>query len=59
MRYVFIPETSDELAVVPGNIVFVLQKGSDNWASVLFNGRVSLLPLSLSYSTKNPHALKK
>lgn len=36
----FDPETSDELAVVPGNIVFVLQKGADNWASVIFNGRV-------------------
>lgn len=36
----FVPETSDELAVVPGNIVFVLQKGADNWASVIFNERV-------------------
>lgn len=36
----FVPETSDELAVVPGNIVFVLQKGADNWASVVFNERV-------------------
>ena len=36
----FVPETSGELAVVPGNIVFVLQKGTDNWASVVFNGRV-------------------
>ncbi|XP_051910810.1 neutrophil cytosol factor 2 isoform X1 [Hippocampus zosterae] len=44
VRYEFIPETSDELAVVPGNIVFVLQKGSDNWASVLFNGRKGLVP---------------
>uniref|UniRef100_A0A673X391 Neutrophil cytosolic factor 2 n=1 Tax=Salmo trutta TaxID=8032 RepID=A0A673X391_SALTR len=35
----FVPETSDELAVVPGNIVFVLNKGSDNWASVIFNER--------------------
>uniref|UniRef100_A0A669EIN8 Neutrophil cytosolic factor 2 n=1 Tax=Oreochromis niloticus TaxID=8128 RepID=A0A669EIN8_ORENI len=35
----FIPETSDELAVVPGNIVFVLQKGADNWAYVVFNER--------------------
>uniref|UniRef100_A0A6Q2WVQ3 SH3 domain-containing protein n=1 Tax=Esox lucius TaxID=8010 RepID=A0A6Q2WVQ3_ESOLU len=35
----FVPETSDELAVVPGNIVFVLQKGADNWASVIFNER--------------------
>lgn len=38
--YEFVPETSDELAVVPGNIVFVLQKGADNWASVVFNERV-------------------
>ncbi|XP_061613426.1 neutrophil cytosol factor 2 [Phyllopteryx taeniolatus] len=44
VRYEFIPETSDELAVVPGNIVFVLQKGSDNWASVIFNGRKGLVP---------------
>lgn len=39
----FVPETSDELAVVPGNIVFVLQKGADNWASVIFNERVRAL----------------
>ncbi|XP_053714382.1 neutrophil cytosol factor 2 isoform X1 [Synchiropus splendidus] len=42
--YEFVPETSDELAVVPGNIVFVLQKGSDNWASVVFNERRGLVP---------------
>ncbi|KAM9839834.1 neutrophil cytosol factor 2 isoform 2-T2 [Aulostomus maculatus] len=42
--YEFVPATSDELAVVPGNIVFVLQKGSDNWASVVFNGRKGLVP---------------
>uniref|UniRef100_UPI0037E88D45 neutrophil cytosol factor 2 n=1 Tax=Semicossyphus pulcher TaxID=241346 RepID=UPI0037E88D45 len=40
----FDPETSDELAVVPGNIVFVLQKGADNWASVVFNERRGLVP---------------
>ncbi|XP_055737823.1 neutrophil cytosol factor 2-like isoform X1 [Salvelinus fontinalis] len=40
----FVPETSDELAVVPGNIVFVLNKGSDNWASVIFNERRGLVP---------------
>ncbi|XP_071341862.1 neutrophil cytosol factor 2 isoform X1 [Trachinotus anak] len=40
----FVPETSDELAVVPGNIVFVLQRGADNWASVIFNGRRGLVP---------------
>uniref|UniRef100_A0A8C3G3H5 Neutrophil cytosolic factor 2 n=1 Tax=Cyclopterus lumpus TaxID=8103 RepID=A0A8C3G3H5_CYCLU len=43
----FVPETSDELAVVPGNIVFVLQKGADNWASVIFNERVSSLVQNL------------
>uniref|UniRef100_A0A3B5L675 Neutrophil cytosolic factor 2 n=1 Tax=Xiphophorus couchianus TaxID=32473 RepID=A0A3B5L675_9TELE len=40
----FVPETSDELAVVPGNIVFVLQKGTDNWAYVVFNERKGLVP---------------
>ncbi|XP_018553713.1 LOW QUALITY PROTEIN: neutrophil cytosol factor 2 [Lates calcarifer] len=40
----FVPETSDELAVVPGNIVFVLHKGADNWASVIFNERRGLVP---------------
>ncbi|KAK5850079.1 hypothetical protein PBY51_014360 [Eleginops maclovinus] len=40
----FDPETSDELSVVPGNVVFVLQKGADNWASVIFNGRRGLVP---------------
>ncbi|XP_017270700.1 neutrophil cytosol factor 2 [Kryptolebias marmoratus] len=40
----FVPETSDELAVVPGNIVFVLQKGADNWAYVVFNERRGLVP---------------
>ncbi|XP_029698276.1 neutrophil cytosol factor 2 isoform X1 [Takifugu rubripes] len=42
--YKFVPETSDELAVVPGNVVFVLQKGADNWASVVFNERRGLVP---------------
>ncbi|MEQ2177668.1 hypothetical protein GOODEAATRI_005946 [Goodea atripinnis] len=41
----FVPETSDELAVVPGNIVFVLQKGADNWAYVVFNERDGLITL--------------
>ncbi|XP_075899179.1 neutrophil cytosol factor 2 [Nelusetta ayraudi] len=54
----FIPETSGELAVVPGNIVFVLQKGKDNWASVVFNERRGLVPynylerLEISLSSK-------
>uniref|UniRef100_A0A3B3CHM4 Neutrophil cytosolic factor 2 n=1 Tax=Oryzias melastigma TaxID=30732 RepID=A0A3B3CHM4_ORYME len=40
----FVPETCDELAVKPGNMVFVLQKGADNWAYVIFNGRTGLVP---------------
>ncbi|KAG7488772.1 hypothetical protein MATL_G00038520 [Megalops atlanticus] len=42
--YEFLPETPEELAVLPGNIVFVLQKGTDNWASVVFNGKKGLVP---------------
>nr|XP_023654851.1 neutrophil cytosol factor 2 isoform X1 [Paramormyrops kingsleyae] len=42
--YEFIPETENELAVLPGNIVFVLQKDADNWASVIFNGKRGLVP---------------
>uniref|UniRef100_A0A8C6ZTE8 Neutrophil cytosolic factor 2 n=1 Tax=Nothoprocta perdicaria TaxID=30464 RepID=A0A8C6ZTE8_NOTPE len=38
--YEFIPETSEELQVLPGNIVFVLKKEKDNWATVMFNGKV-------------------
>ncbi|XP_038580490.1 neutrophil cytosol factor 2 isoform X1 [Micropterus salmoides] len=59
----FDPETSDELAVVPGNIVFVLQKGADNWASVIFNGRKGLVPynylerLEISMASKQNEAI--
>lgn len=42
--YEFIPETKEELAVLPGNIVFVLQRGTDNWSSVIFNERRGLVP---------------
>ncbi|KAJ8279352.1 hypothetical protein COCON_G00064180 [Conger conger] len=42
--YEFIAETVEELTVLPGNIVFVLQKGADNWASVFFNGKRGLVP---------------
>ncbi|XP_056104400.1 neutrophil cytosol factor 2 isoform X2 [Rhinichthys klamathensis goyatoka] len=38
--YEFVPETKEELAVLPGNIVFVLQKGADNWAFVVFNEKI-------------------
>uniref|UniRef100_A0A6Q2ZPQ6 SH3 domain-containing protein n=1 Tax=Esox lucius TaxID=8010 RepID=A0A6Q2ZPQ6_ESOLU len=62
----FVPETSDELAVVPGNIVFVLQKGADNWASVIFNERDSSEQLHIqtylvalhSYASSNPEDLE-
>ncbi|XP_014312289.1 neutrophil cytosol factor 2 isoform X2 [Myotis lucifugus] len=40
----FVPETPEELHVQPGNIVFVLKKGSDNWATVMFNGQKGLVP---------------
>ncbi len=55
----FVPETSDELAVVPGNIVFVLQRGADNWASVIFNERVShpfISPLHADMHISRPPA---
>uniref|UniRef100_A0A672JUJ0 Neutrophil cytosolic factor 2 n=1 Tax=Sinocyclocheilus grahami TaxID=75366 RepID=A0A672JUJ0_SINGR len=42
--YEFYPETKEELAVLPGNIVLVLQKGADNWASVVFNEKWGLVP---------------
>uniref|UniRef100_A0A452H2G9 Uncharacterized protein n=1 Tax=Gopherus agassizii TaxID=38772 RepID=A0A452H2G9_9SAUR len=40
----FTPETADELQVLPGNIVFVLRKGKDNWATVMFNGKKGIVP---------------
>ncbi|XP_067391280.1 neutrophil cytosol factor 2 [Emydura macquarii macquarii] len=42
--YEFTPETAEELQVLPGNIVFVLKKGKDNWATVLFNGKKGIVP---------------
>nr|XP_020650770.1 neutrophil cytosol factor 2 [Pogona vitticeps] len=42
--YEFIPETEDELQVLPGNIVFVLKKEKDNWATVVFNGKEGIVP---------------
>ncbi|XP_032081986.1 neutrophil cytosol factor 2 [Thamnophis elegans] len=42
--YELIPETSEELQVVPGNIVFVLKKERDNWATVVFNGKKGIVP---------------
>ncbi|XP_028937158.1 neutrophil cytosol factor 2 [Ornithorhynchus anatinus] len=40
----FTPETPQELQVLPGNIVFVLKKGADNWATVMFNGKKGIVP---------------
>uniref|UniRef100_A0A671SVU9 Neutrophil cytosolic factor 2 n=1 Tax=Sinocyclocheilus anshuiensis TaxID=1608454 RepID=A0A671SVU9_9TELE len=42
--YEFYPETKEELAVLPGIIVFVFQKGADNWAYVVFNEKRGLVP---------------
>ncbi|NXT50402.1 NCF2 factor, partial [Pluvianellus socialis] len=42
--YEFIPETAEELQVLPGNIVFVLKKEKDNWATVVFNGKKGIVP---------------
>ncbi|MBN3270434.1 NCF2 factor, partial [Polyodon spathula] len=44
VRYEFFSETAKELSLLPGNIVFVLQKGADNWATVIFNGKKGLVP---------------
>nr|DBA18004.1 TPA: hypothetical protein GDO54_016305 [Pyxicephalus adspersus] len=55
----FIPETSEEMEVMPGNIVFVLKKGEDNWATVLFNGKKGIVPynylepVELKFQSKN------
>ncbi|XP_060053795.1 neutrophil cytosol factor 2 isoform X3 [Erinaceus europaeus] len=38
----FVPKTPEELQVMPGNIVFVLKKGNDNWATVIFNGEMAV-----------------
>ncbi|XP_073498714.1 neutrophil cytosol factor 2 [Phyllobates terribilis] len=40
----FTPETLEEMEVMPGNIVFVIKKGNDNWATVLFNGKKGIVP---------------
>ncbi|NXS57443.1 NCF2 factor, partial [Brachypteracias leptosomus] len=42
--YEFIPETDEELQVLSGNIVFVLKKEKDNWATVMFNGKRGIVP---------------
>ncbi|KAJ7426127.1 Neutrophil cytosol factor 2 [Willisornis vidua] len=44
VMFEFIPETAEELQVLPGNIVFVLKKEKDNWATVMFNGKKGIVP---------------
>ncbi|NWR29429.1 NCF2 factor, partial [Tachuris rubrigastra] len=44
VMFEFIPETPEELQVLPGNIVFVLKKEKDNWATVMFNGKKGIVP---------------
>ncbi|KAG2461580.1 NCF2 factor, partial [Polypterus senegalus] len=44
VQYEFLSETPEELSVLPGNIVFVLEKAADNWATVIFNGKKGLVP---------------
>ncbi|XP_067846564.1 neutrophil cytosol factor 2 isoform X2 [Heptranchias perlo] len=40
----FIPKTELELEVQSGNIVFLLDKGWDNWVTVTFNNETGLVP---------------
>ncbi|XP_038650532.1 neutrophil cytosol factor 2 [Scyliorhinus canicula] len=40
----FIPNNEWELEVQSGNIVFLLKKGQDNWATVTFNNETGLVP---------------
>ncbi|XP_053549942.1 neutrophil cytosol factor 2 [Bombina bombina] len=40
----FIPETAEEIEVMPGNVVFVVKKGKDNWATIMFNGKKGIVP---------------
>ncbi|GCC30973.1 hypothetical protein chiPu_0009427 [Chiloscyllium punctatum] len=40
----FLPNNKLELKVKNGNIVFLLEKGEDNWARVTFNNEVGLVP---------------
>uniref|UniRef100_A0A8D0G536 Neutrophil cytosolic factor 2 n=1 Tax=Sphenodon punctatus TaxID=8508 RepID=A0A8D0G536_SPHPU len=44
VRWDFTPETAEEMLVLSGNIVFVLKKGKDNWATVMFNGKKGIVP---------------
>ncbi|KAM8931036.1 LOW QUALITY PROTEIN: neutrophil cytosol factor 2 [Pelodytes ibericus] len=56
----FNPETAEEIQVMPGNIVFVVKKGEDNWATVMFNGKKGIVPynylqpVELRYQPQHP-----
>ncbi|NXS77586.1 NCF2 factor, partial [Erpornis zantholeuca] len=52
VMYEFIPETAEELQVLPGNIVFVLKKEKDNWATVMFNGKKGIVPCNFLESVE-------
>ncbi|XP_078074463.1 neutrophil cytosol factor 2 isoform X2 [Mustelus asterias] len=51
----FIPNNEWELEVQSGNIVFLLKKGQDNWATVTFNNETGLVP----YNYLEPLELEK
>ncbi|OXB55433.1 hypothetical protein ASZ78_007107 [Callipepla squamata] len=55
--YEFIPETAEELQVLPGNIVFVLKKEKDNWATVMFNGKKGIVPCNFLEPVELQHKL--
>ncbi|XP_078263705.1 neutrophil cytosol factor 2-like [Rhinoraja longicauda] len=40
----FIPSNEMELELQSGNIVFLLEQGQDNWATVTFNDKTGLVP---------------
>ncbi|KAG8436817.1 hypothetical protein GDO86_007776 [Hymenochirus boettgeri] len=42
--FLSLPQDSRGNASLPGNIVFVLNKCEDNWATVVFNGRKGIVP---------------
>ncbi|XP_043941221.1 neutrophil cytosol factor 2 [Protopterus annectens] len=48
----FTAKTAKELNVLPGNIVFLLHKDSDNWATVVFNGKKGIVPFNYLESIK-------
>uniref|UniRef100_A0A8C3TTB7 Neutrophil cytosolic factor 2 n=1 Tax=Catharus ustulatus TaxID=91951 RepID=A0A8C3TTB7_CATUS len=57
VMFEFIPETAEELQVLPGNIVFVLKKEKDNWATVMFNGKKGIVPCNFLEPVELPNKL--